>query len=47
MTQRDATPFLTVSGLSKRYGAFTALDRIDLAIGRGEFVCFLGPSGCG
>ncbi|MBO1019701.1 putative 2-aminoethylphosphonate ABC transporter ATP-binding protein [Methylobacterium sp. SD274] len=47
MTLRDATPFLRVSGLSKRYGAFTALDGIDLEIGRGEFVCFLGPSGCG
>ncbi|MGU3337160.1 putative 2-aminoethylphosphonate ABC transporter ATP-binding protein [Methylobacterium mesophilicum] len=47
MTLRDGTPFLRVSGLSKRYGAFTALDGIDLEIARGEFVCFLGPSGCG
>ena len=40
-------PFLRVTALSKRFGAFTALDRIDLAVARGEFVCFLGPSGCG
>jgi len=24
-----------------------AIDRIDLAVNRGEFVCLLGPSGCG
>ena len=40
-------PFLRVRTLSKRYGAFTALDRIDLEVRRGEFVSFLGPSGCG
>jgi iron(III) transport system ATP-binding protein len=39
--------FLRISGLSKRFGAFTALDRIDLEVRSGEFVCFLGPSGCG
>ncbi len=31
----------------KMYGPTLALDRIDLAIGRGEFVGVLGPSGCG
>jgi iron(III) transport system ATP-binding protein len=41
------TPFLRIAGLRKRFGSFTALDGIDLEIGRGEFVCFLGPSGCG
>ncbi|WP_374448819.1 putative 2-aminoethylphosphonate ABC transporter ATP-binding protein [Stella sp.] len=40
-------PYLTVAGLEKRFGAFTALSNIDLAIREGEFVCFLGPSGCG
>jgi len=40
-------PFLTVRGLTRRFGAFTALDCIDLEVARGEFVCFLGPSGCG
>jgi iron(III) transport system ATP-binding protein len=42
-----ADPFLTARGLSKRFGDFTALDRVDLDVVRGEFVCFLGPSGCG
>jgi iron(III) transport system ATP-binding protein len=40
-------PFLRVAGLSKRFGAFTALRHVDVEVRRGEFVCFLGPSGCG
>ncbi len=39
--------FLRIRGLTKRFGAFTALNRVDLDIGTGELVCFLGPSGCG
>ena len=39
--------YLQLSGIHKRFGAFTALEHIDLSIRRGEFVCFLGPSGCG
>lgn len=38
---------LSISGLSKQFGAFTALEQIDLTVQEGEFVCFLGPSGCG
>ncbi|BAL96487.1 putative 2-aminoethylphosphonate ABC transporter ATP-binding protein [Rubrivivax gelatinosus] len=38
---------LEVSGLGKRFGRFVALDGVDLAVGRGEFVVLLGPSGCG
>ncbi|WPB59020.1 putative 2-aminoethylphosphonate ABC transporter ATP-binding protein [Xylophilus sp. GOD-11R] len=39
--------YLRLTGIHKRFGAFTALESIDLAIRQGEFVCFLGPSGCG
>jgi len=33
--------------VTKRFGDFTAVDAIDLAIHRGEFFSLLGPSGCG
>ena len=39
--------FLSLKGISKSFGAFTALKDIDLVVRQGEFVCFLGPSGCG
>ena len=36
-----------ISGISKEFGAHTALHGIDLSIKSGEFVSLLGPSGCG
>jgi spermidine/putrescine transport system ATP-binding protein len=33
--------------VTKRFGDFTAVDSIDLAIPKGEFFSLLGPSGCG
>ncbi|MBL0373787.1 ABC transporter ATP-binding protein [Rhizobium sp. KVB221] len=44
MTSR---PIVTLDGVAKTYGTFTALDTTDLALGEGEFVTLLGPSGCG
>src|SRR5690606_12284141 len=38
---------VTFNSVSKRYGAITALDDLDLVIGEGEFVSLLGPSGSG
>jgi iron(III) transport system ATP-binding protein len=38
---------LRVTGATKRYGAFTALDAVSLEVEKGKLVCFLGPSGCG
>jgi ABC-type Fe3+/spermidine/putrescine transport system ATPase subunit len=34
-------------GVVKRFGAVTAIDGVDLAVQRGEFLSLLGPSGCG
>jgi putative spermidine/putrescine transport system ATP-binding protein len=36
-----------IAGLRKRYGEVTAVDGVDLEIGRGEFFTLLGPSGSG
>ncbi len=38
---------IRISGISKRFGAFTALNDVSLDIGTGELVALLGPSGCG
>ena len=38
---------IQLRGISKRYGAFTAIDKLDLDIEGGEFVSLLGPSGSG
>ena len=34
-------------GLTKRYGGTTAVDGLDLSVGRGEVYGFLGPNGAG
>ena len=34
-------------GMTKRYGAFVALDKIDLELPKGEIVGLLGPNGSG
>lgn len=36
-----------MEGVTRRFGAMTALDRFDLEIAGGSFVALLGPSGCG
>ena len=36
-----------LSGVTKKYGDFTALHALDLQIREGEFLTLLGPSGCG
>jgi ABC-2 type transport system ATP-binding protein len=38
---------ITLTGLTKRYGRFTAVDGIDLTVLKGELFGFLGPNGAG
>ena len=38
---------IEVRGLTKRYGSLTALDGLDLSIGRGEWLLYLGLNGAG
>lgn len=38
---------LTIKNLSKRYGQFLAVNKIDLMIDKGELFGFLGPNGAG
>lgn len=47
----EAAPVLRVAGISKVFGhgaaAVPALDRLELEVSRGQFVCLVGASGCG
>ncbi|MTH54232.1 ATP-binding cassette domain-containing protein [Bacillus mangrovi] len=36
-----------MNGVSKQFGDYKAVDRLELKVGEGEFFTFLGPSGCG
>ena len=38
---------IEVKNLVKKFGAFAALDGVDLKIGNGELLALLGPSGSG
>ena len=43
----SARALITFRNVTKRFGRFTAIDAIDLAIYEREFFALLGPSGCG
>jgi len=43
----DQQPAIRLTGLTKEFGAVTAVDHVDLEITAGEFFSMLGPSGSG
>ncbi len=42
-----AKPFISIERVSKHFGAFTAINNVNLQIYRGEIFALLGGSGCG
>ncbi|EST33890.1 ABC transporter ATP-binding protein [Streptomyces roseochromogenus] len=47
MTTPDNSGDVRLSGISKTYGAFTAVHPLDLTVPQGSFFALLGASGCG
>jgi ABC-2 type transport system ATP-binding protein len=47
MTASTTAPAIAITGLSKRYGAKTALTDLNLHIAQGEIFGYLGPNGAG
>lgn len=45
MEQRESK--IQIRGLSKHFGDLVVLDQIDFDIFNGEFLCVVGPTGCG
>lgn len=43
----DGEPVIRAEGLTRRFGAFTAVDNVSFTIERGEIFGFLGSNGCG
>lgn len=47
MAKASANTVITVKNLEKKFGTFTALDKLDLTVEKGEVHGFLGPNGSG
>ena len=46
-TLTDTVTIVAVEGLTKRFGAITAVDDLSFSVGRGTVTGFLGPNGAG
>lgn len=47
MKEKETDIVIRMTNLTKRFGAFTAVNQVNLEIKRGEVVGFLGPNGAG
>src|SRR5215470_2494402 len=47
ITRGAVVPAVDLRGVTKRFGAVTAVDNLTLTIEPGEIVAFLGPNGAG
>ena len=47
MSTNEKAPKVVVSHLTKRFGDLLVLDDISFQVGVGEFLCIVGPTGCG
>jgi putrescine transport system ATP-binding protein len=43
----QATPYISIDGVTKKFGDFVAVNDVSLKVYRGELFCLLGGSGCG
>src|SRR4051794_4287559 len=43
----NAAPVVEIQELTKRFGEFTALDRLSITLQRGQILGFVGPNGAG
>ena len=46
-TANNQAPILSVKGLTKRFGTFTAVDGVTFDVMPGQVVGYLGPNGSG
>jgi NitT/TauT family transport system ATP-binding protein len=46
-TNIQAVPKLTMTGVGKSFDVVRALDDVNVAVHKGEFIAIVGPSGCG
>src|SRR5258708_16992006 len=45
--QPEAEPIIEIRGLTRRFGALTAVDHLNLTVSRGEIFGLVGPDGAG